>query len=128
MTWNNVYLSTPQPTGNDARSAGTTVFSDISTGDVTASTLSTAGAVTMQGAVTVNATVTADNLTTAGTATAGLVSATSISLATLAGSGITAGSSTPDGVLWITVGASGLSLGIESGGSLYFINSTVSAA
>lgn len=49
-----------------------------------------------------------------------------VSLLTQAGSSVTAAAQQTAGELWITVGASGFSLGIESGGSLYWINSTTS--
>lgn len=43
------------------------------------------------------------------------------------GSTVSQSGNVSPGQLWFTVGASGLSLGIESGGSLYWINSTTSA-
>jgi hypothetical protein len=49
-----------------------------------------------------------------------------LSMGTAGGSAVTSGAIVPDGNLWITVGVSGLSVGIESGGSLYWINSTTS--
>lgn len=50
-----------------------------------------------------------------------------LSVTTGASNTVGSGASVQAGCIFITVGASGLSLGIESGGSLYFINSTVSA-
>ena len=52
---------------------------------------------------------------------------TTFSTATGASNSVANSGSVTAGQLWITVGASGLSVGIESGGTLYFINSTTSA-
>jgi len=118
MTWNNVYLGTPNPVGNYQGSAATTTLSDLSvSGSIDVNNIDVAGTATLSGA-----------LNSASAVSAGAFSGTSLSITTLAGSAITLGSSTAAGFMFLTVGASGLSLGVESGGSLYFINSTVSAA
>jgi len=68
-------------------------------------------------------TTTFSNMSLSGTLAAGAVSLVSEG----AGTAVTASTSVLNGQLWVTVGASGLSVGIESGGSLYWINSTTSA-
>jgi hypothetical protein len=66
------------------------------------------------------------NLSGTGTVSGVLGSFTTVSVTTVGGGAITSGASVPDASLWVSVGVSGLSVGIESGGSLYWINSTTS--
>ena len=128
MTWNNVYLGTPNPVGNYQGSAASTVLSDVSvSGSLDVNNIDVAGTATLSGALNSASAISGGAITgTTGAFTS--LSETSLSLATLAGSGITVGGSTAAGFLFVTVGTSGLSVGVESGGSLYWINSTVSAA
>lgn len=96
------------------------------------STLSVRGVTTLHAALNSASAIsggalTGTSVTGSSASLSGLVSLRTLSFNTLASSGITVGSSTAEG-WFVTIGASGLSLGLKSGGSLYFINSTVSAA
>lgn len=104
-------------------SADTTNFSHLSlSGTLKLGALETRSTLS-SGAITGTTGVFKSTLSVVGQATLGPVSFT-----TAAGSTITQFTDVTAGRLFITVGASGLSVGIRSANSLYWINSTVSSA
>ena len=124
---NTVNLTAQNATGDNLNTAfqgggEMGITSDLSVTGI----LSVTGTIDTSSAISGGA-ITGTSLTGSSASVSGLASLQTLSFNTLASSGITVGSSTAEG-WFVTIGASGLSLGLKSGGSLYFINSTVSAA
>ena len=118
MTWNNVYLSTPNPVGNYQGSAASTVLSDVSlSGSLDAATLDLSSTLSVDGAVTLNAGITGTGGTFSSTITS--TDGDFLSVDTQANSsGMTVGQ------LRLVFAASGVSLMYSSGESEYIVASS----